>query len=214
MISACDVRLLGGFAVRVDGQSVSPDSWRSRRAADLVKLLALEPGHRMHREQAMDALWPDLSREAASANLRKAVHFARRTLGNPEAFSSQESMLDLWPSGPLGTDLDRFEHAASEALRSGDPQVCAAVAGAYGGDLLPADRYEPWTSDHRLAARQRYLSLLRAAGLWDRVLDSSLIRPTKRLIDRLCSGIMRLETAGKPFDNSSSSEAPFGSTSE
>ncbi len=171
MISACDVRLLGGFAVRVDGQSVSPDSWRSRRAADLVKLLALEPGHRMHREQAMDALWPDLSREAASANLRKAVHFARRTLGNPEAFSSQESMLDLWPSGPLGTDLDRFEHAASEALRSGDPQVCAAVAGAYGGDLLPADRYEPWTSDHRLAARQRYLSLLRAAGLWDRVLE-------------------------------------------
>jgi hypothetical protein len=37
-------------------------SWRLRKAAGLVKLLALAEGHRLHREQAMDLLWPDLAK--------------------------------------------------------------------------------------------------------------------------------------------------------
>ena len=49
----------------------------------LVKLLALAPGYRLHREQVMDALWPDLAPEAAAGNLRKAVHF-RKTLAYEE----------------------------------------------------------------------------------------------------------------------------------
>jgi DNA-binding SARP family transcriptional activator len=77
-----EISLLGGFRVTVDGRTVGPDEWRNRRAADVVKLLALAPGHRMHREQLMDALWPSLGLEAGGANLRKAVHFARRALGH------------------------------------------------------------------------------------------------------------------------------------
>jgi hypothetical protein len=30
------IRVLGGFSVLVDGEQVSPDAWRNRRAADLV----------------------------------------------------------------------------------------------------------------------------------------------------------------------------------
>jgi DNA-binding SARP family transcriptional activator len=40
----------------------------------------LSPGHRLHREQVMDVLWPELDPAAAAANLRKAVHEARRVL--------------------------------------------------------------------------------------------------------------------------------------
>lgn len=79
MGARCDVRLLGGFEVSTDGGVVSPDSWRSRRAADVVKLLALEKDHQLHREQIMSSLWPDLPPDAAGANLRKAVHYARRS---------------------------------------------------------------------------------------------------------------------------------------
>lgn len=48
--SAADVQisLLGGFAVTVSGESVE-DHWRLRKAKTLVKLLALAPGHRLHR---------------------------------------------------------------------------------------------------------------------------------------------------------------------
>jgi hypothetical protein len=56
------VWLSGSFRVSVGSTTVREDVWRFTRAATLVKLLALAPGHRLHREQAMDLLWPDLGR--------------------------------------------------------------------------------------------------------------------------------------------------------
>jgi DNA-binding SARP family transcriptional activator len=44
------IQLLGRFSVAVDGASISGDAWRSRRAADVLKLLALAPARRMHRQ--------------------------------------------------------------------------------------------------------------------------------------------------------------------
>src|SRR5205807_10107380 len=48
MARKCAVRLLGGFQVVVNGQPVPAQEWRHRRGADLVKLLALAPQHRLH----------------------------------------------------------------------------------------------------------------------------------------------------------------------
>ncbi len=79
------VRLLGGFSVSVDGRPVPDAVWRQRRAAGIVKLLALEPAHRLHREQLMDTLWPDSDPGAAAINLRHTLHVARRTLGHTDA---------------------------------------------------------------------------------------------------------------------------------
>ena len=62
---AVRVWLLGGFRVSVGPGTIEQDQWQLRKAAALVKLLALSTGHRLHREQAMDALWPDSSRKAA-----------------------------------------------------------------------------------------------------------------------------------------------------
>ena len=53
------VWLLGGFRVSVGSRTIDEDAWRLRKAAALVKLVALAPGYRLHREQAMEALWPD-----------------------------------------------------------------------------------------------------------------------------------------------------------
>jgi hypothetical protein len=74
------VWLLGGFRISVGPRTIEHDQWRLRKAAALVKLLALTPGHSLHREQAMDALWPDSSRKAVSNNLRQTLHAARRAL--------------------------------------------------------------------------------------------------------------------------------------
>src|SRR5205823_5475980 len=40
-----------------------------KEARELVKLLALAPGHRLHREQAMDVLWRERGPAAAANNL-------------------------------------------------------------------------------------------------------------------------------------------------
>jgi DNA-binding SARP family transcriptional activator len=171
MRARCDVRLLGGFEVSTDGRVVSPDSWRNRRAADVVKLLALERDHQLHREQIMESLWPDLPPDAAGANLRKAVHYARRALGTENAIRAEAGMLALWPEAAVDVDLDRFNRAADEALESNRVDACARVVSTYTGDLLPADRYETWAEGPRARTHSRFVALLKAAGDWESVLD-------------------------------------------
>jgi DNA-binding SARP family transcriptional activator len=167
----CELYLLGGFRVVVDGVAVRGDAWRHRRGGDLVKLLALAPGHRLHREQVMDALWPDLPVEAAAANLRKAVYFARRALGWEGSIGTDAGMLALLPGAEVNVDAERFEDAAREALRSGDESACATAAELYGGELLPEDRYAPWSEQPRERLRLRYLQVLKAGRMWERVLE-------------------------------------------
>jgi DNA-binding SARP family transcriptional activator len=170
MAPPCEVRLLGGFSVSVDGRPVTVDAWRSRRAADLVKLLGLQSNHRLHREQIMEALWPNLSPEAAAANLRKAVHYARRAMGTEGAIAIECGVLELWPHGALNVDLDRFLGEADKALSSKSRDACAVAVKRYPGELLPADRYEPWAEDPRARVQARYVALLKEAGEWERVL--------------------------------------------
>jgi DNA-binding SARP family transcriptional activator len=163
------IRLLGGFGVEVGGTAVPADTWRHRRAAELVKLLALAPGGRLHREQAMDALWPDLGPEAGAANLRKAIHFARRALGRDDSIVATGEMVQL----AAGTEVDAraFEEGARAALGSGGAEAAARAAGAYAGDLLPEDRFAPWAEEPRERLRLRYVELLRAARMWEPVLE-------------------------------------------
>ena len=73
------IDMLGGFSVTVDDVAVPDDAWSRRHAAGLVKLLALARGRRMHREQVVDALWPDLSprRRRAPAAQGRPLRAAR-----------------------------------------------------------------------------------------------------------------------------------------
>jgi DNA-binding SARP family transcriptional activator len=169
MRRTCAVHLLGGFAVEVDGRSVPADAWRHRRGADLVKLLALAPGQRVHREQAMAALWPDLDPAAAAANLRKALHFARRALGGAHAIAAGPDLLALWPEGDLEIDFVRFEVSARRALAAGaiDRQVDELL----GRELLPEDRYAEWTESPRARVADLSLDVLRKTGRWAQLLE-------------------------------------------
>src|SRR5947208_3198410 len=142
-----DVQLLGRFSVAVDGAPISGDAWRSRRAADVLKLLALSPDRRLHRSQVMEALWPESDPQASGSNLRKALHFARRATGDEQTIVSQQGVLVLWPDGHVDTDVERFETAARRALAGGDAAACRAAANLYGGDLLPDDCYESWLAE-------------------------------------------------------------------
>jgi DNA-binding SARP family transcriptional activator len=169
MARTCVVRLLGGFGVEVAGRSIPARAWQHRRGADLVKLLALATRHRLHREQVMESLWPDLGAEAAAANLRKAIHFARRALGESEAIGTVGEMVVLWPAGELRVDADEVESEAARALAAGTG--LDAIVDRFAGELLPEDRYAEWAAAPRQRLRARRLEVLRAAGRWGQVLD-------------------------------------------
>jgi DNA-binding SARP family transcriptional activator len=166
-----EIQLLGRFSVMVDGVPISGDAWRSRRAADVVKLLALAPAHRMHRTEAMEALWPESDPELSGANLRKALHFARLATEDERSIVNEHGVLVLWPGARVETDVERFEAAAQQALEGDDPADRRAAAALYGGDLLPDDRYDSWSFEPRGRLRRGYLDVLRAGRLWDRLAE-------------------------------------------
>ena len=163
------VWLLGGFKVSVETRTIEEGAWRLKKAANLVKLLALSPSHRLHREQAMDTLWPGLGIRAASNNLRQTLHSARRTLepdrvADARYLSSQDKQLTLYPRGRLWVDVEVFEEAAATAHRTRDPAAYRLAIDLYIGDLLPGDRYEEWAEGRRRELRRLYLELLVELG--------------------------------------------------
>ena len=166
-----EVRVLGGFSVRVDGAEVSEEAWPSLRAAQLVQLLCLADGHRLLRERAIDMLWPDLDAAAGGANLRKAAHHARHALRSPDSVTLQGGQVLLFAGRVVTVDAQRFEQHAQAAIASGDAARCAEAADLYRGELLPGSRYEPWTEGARTRLRDRYIKLLRASRQWDRLAE-------------------------------------------
>lgn len=164
------IQLLGRFSVSIDGQPIPASDWPRDRAAALVKLLAISPGHRLHREQLMDLFWPDLDAEAAGANLRKAIHFARRSLGAHDLIEVVGDAVVLAPHAELTIDTELFDAAARAALRNDDLLSCEQAAELYGGALLPDDVYVDWLDQPRQSLQQRYAELCRHGGLWQRLI--------------------------------------------
>ncbi len=146
-----EVRLLGRFEVLVDSRPVPEGAWAQRRARDLVKLLALAPEHWMPRDAVLEALWPRLGADAAARNLHKAASYARRALGDRDALMLRGGLVRLAPHARVTVDVERFEQ--------GDDS-------AYGGELLPGDRYEQWTlhARARLAIGASQRCALKGAG--------------------------------------------------
>ena len=105
----------------MDGVPVAAEGWSRRQAAALVKVLALAPGHRLHREQVIEALWPHRAVDAAGPRLHKAAHYARRALGGAPgaAAAAQRDGRAVCPTATCVVDVDEF--ASCRAERAGRP---------------------------------------------------------------------------------------------
>ena len=183
------IELLGRLSVAVGADDVVVDEWPARRAGELVALLALADGHRLTRDQVIEALWPHLGAEAGAANLRKAAHHARVALASPDAVALRGGQVVLFGSTPVDTDAVQFEANARAALAGDDPAACAQVASGYTGDLLPEMLYETWTQAPRDRLRSLHVELLRRSAQWERLAE---IEPAD---EPACRELMRLELA-------------------
>lgn len=152
------ITLLGTFHIELNGRALPIDAWHRSKAKALVKLLALSPQHRRHREQLIDVLWPETEPQAAGVSLRKAIHHARQVLGT-DMLRVHDDLVSL-DADELWVDVDAFEAAA----RAGDVQAALEL---YKGDLLAEDAYEPWAAGRREQLRTDVAGLLldRAAEL-------------------------------------------------
>jgi predicted ATPase/DNA-binding SARP family transcriptional activator/DNA-binding CsgD family transcriptional regulator len=158
------ISLLGSFRIQLGPRTIEEGEWRLRKAASIIKLLALVPEHRLHRERIMDHFWPKLDPEAAANNLRYALHYARRMLEPGLVAASsylrvQDGQVAL--AGRVWVDVEAFEEAASTARRARVPVAYRTAVDLYAGDVLPGDLYEDWVEGRRAGLRTLYLALLK-----------------------------------------------------
>ena len=163
------MELLGGFDVTVSGELVPARAWTRKQAATLVKLLALRPERRLHREQVLDLVWPDDPMDTAAAKLHKAAHYARKVTGHPGTIVLGGDVVQLFPDIDVSVDAIEFEQAAAEAIAGADTERAAEVARLYRGDLLPDDIYEDWAAAPRERLRQLYVGVLTLLERWQDV---------------------------------------------
>lgn len=160
------VRLLGSFGLSLDDQALPIQASRRKKASDVIKLLALQPGQRLHRAQVLEALWPDLDEKSGMNNLHQNLYHARRMLepglskGAGSRFLTLEHETLVLYAGSVEVDYNEFLRLVGQARSQGDVALYQAALQLYRGDLLPEDIYEDWTEPQRDEARSVYLAAL------------------------------------------------------
>ncbi len=160
--------LLNGFRVAIGPRQIHASAWLRRPAKTIVKLLAVEPTHRLHRDVIVERIWPELAPAAALNAFHKSLHAARRALepdlppGAPSAYLRTDGeLLALQASAGRWVDVDAFRAQATRALRDPSVERCRRAVALYPGDLLPEDRYEEWSFAAREELQGRFTDLLR-----------------------------------------------------
>ncbi|HZU12304.1 MAG TPA: AAA family ATPase [Chloroflexota bacterium] len=159
--------LLGGFRAESCGAAVPTTAWQRPTARTLVKMLAVAPGHTLHREQLEEYLWPDVPLRGTGPRLNKMVHMARHALeprlrdGKDSLYLRADRDVVALDHRRVWIDADHFEHMALQAPAGDIPRLRAAVA-LYGGTLLPEDLYADWAEPRRETLGAVYRRLLLA----------------------------------------------------
>ncbi|MGX7672659.1 BTAD domain-containing putative transcriptional regulator [Plantactinospora sp. DSM 117369] len=116
-----EVQTLGHFVVRLAGVPVPAAAWQSRKARELVKVLAGQLGRPLGRETLAAVLWPETASEVALRRLSVLVSTVRAVL-DPERRHPADRYLDTDPAtvrinpDQVSVDAVRFHDAARSAI--------------------------------------------------------------------------------------------------
>lgn len=160
------ISLLGPFQVERDGRVIQRQEWARPKDRALLKLLALERGHRIPADRLLDLLWPDLEPFSAGNSLHVSVSRLRKLLGST-LIIREEVGYTLGSAESLWIDVEEFwrqlgegrERRREEAWVSAAESYRAADA-LYRGDLFEDDPYEEWAQAPRERLREAHLALL------------------------------------------------------
>ena len=165
--SELEIHLLGPFRIHVDSKAVDERHFARRKPKLLIKLLALQPHHQLHREQVIEMLWPDAAPDSGNNNLHKTIHMARhalepslKTAADSHFIITQSQQVLLRAPQKLWIDVDAFEEQAARAFKSNDPGVFETALDLYDGPLLIEDLYEDWATSRREQLRELHQGLL------------------------------------------------------
>jgi predicted ATPase/DNA-binding SARP family transcriptional activator len=151
-----ELRLLRQFEVYLGGVKLE-NTWPRRHARDVLQLLALQPQLRLHKEQVIEAIWPD---EDAEKRLYYVLHALRKTL-EPTLSQPSKSRYVVYQDGFLELkDTWVDVHAFEEKLSQKDTKYLEEALELYRGDLLSDNLYTSWLDAERERLKGRYVATL------------------------------------------------------
>lgn len=188
------VRTLGRFAVSVNGREVAAAGWQSRKARDLLRILAARRGRAVAREQLGELLWPDQDPGRVSHRLSVALCTLRAVL-DPDRREPADHYVIAAPGSlaldvaHLELDVEEFLTEAAHGFRlaeqgeiDGARATLAYAERRYQGDFLEDEPYDDWSPPTRDEARRVYLRVVRTLAALARAAGD--IDETVRYLDR------------------------------
>ena len=194
-------QLFGDLRVFIDAKEVPLWTWRSKKAVSLLGLLLHHRGDPLHREQAMESLWPEGDPERSGKNLNVALTALRRGLEqvHPRGSSVLERQGPFYRISPVALeslDIQQFLAAQAEAGRRGqEGDLLGALLQSeealelVGGPYLASEPYAEWAATERAHFEELVIDLRLRAAEWSLELErfsQAIEHATRALaIDRL-----------------------------
>ncbi|MET8122891.1 BTAD domain-containing putative transcriptional regulator [Micromonospora sp. NPDC005189] len=172
-VAQVTVRTLGRFEVFVEGSQVLATAWQSRKARDLLRILAARRGRAVPREQLGEMLWPAQDPDRVGHRLSVALSTLRGVLDPERRTSTDHFIIAAHPSlaldvGHLELDVEEFLTEAAHGFRlaehgeTDDARATLLLAEQrYRGDFLEDEPYDDWSRPTREEARRVYLRVIR-----------------------------------------------------
>jgi tetratricopeptide (TPR) repeat protein len=172
---------LGAVEVFVGGRPL--DRALRRRVLALLCFLVSRPNMAATRDEALEALWPDLGPDTAVNSLHQTIYFLRRVF-EPDYREGLGAGYVVFDGEVVSLDQDlvdsnsrRCWRLLSGAWRSG-PDVVDGLLAAYTGRFALDFAYEDWAADYRdtlhaavLGAAERAIGTSVESGDFDRAIE-------------------------------------------
>lgn len=152
------IHTLGTFVVYRAGRPVATSEWPSRKARDILKILAARGASGIRRDEIADMLWPD--DDDPGSKLSVALSHLKRVLDPDKQYDTNHFIVADRASIRLdidntSIDVVEFRSAAAESVAAhtakdpGAIEMLEAAAAMHTGDFLADDLYEDWAAEAR-----------------------------------------------------------------
>jgi DNA-binding SARP family transcriptional activator len=146
---AAHIHLFGGLRLVFPSVTLKEGALATKAAA-VIKLLALRPGHTAHRDEVIGTLWADADSKRGPNNLYKALHELRRELPDADirdVVHIRRKIVSLAPW--VEVDLDQFLTQSKVARATKSLEAYDRALSISATQFLPCDIYEDWTTGAR-----------------------------------------------------------------
>ena len=166
-----EIKMLGRFAILVDGADIASQLSKSKKGLALLQYLILQEGASVPNQQLYEVLWPSESSSNPESALKTLISRMRVILGK---YSEKLSRCIVTDRGSyrfnmaLGLDVDLYEFkriqsvlAVKRTIEEEDMPLYEHAVTLFTGDLLSdGNGQESWASAQHIELHREYLKLV------------------------------------------------------